>query len=342
MPTADDVQPQTHRAVDVPRLRDRLLEGWRAGHLHQLLTVTDAPCHFPVDAAGWGKNGEDLFVPWSVDRWTDFLITELADAPLYYVTREMTPLVSQAAQAMPYYRVHEDQLPSRSGLVVFGDVVCAVPPERLNPGQRVLINAAFWVPVPNIGGIPGLMLVTLQDTDVLLATQPMDTSPRIVQQILTEMRALIGPLAYHEEYPLPWGDRPYNTDGTKRVRNTAVAAMICTWTLMRQRITVERDEPMPRSLRRQYIREGRPEPVVRTTTLRQAAPDHQDPQERDPNAPGRTYSKRWVVGEYGYWRNTWYPSKERHEQQFVVVPSYIKGPRGAPLIGGERVNVLRR
>lgn len=335
------VKPQIHTAVDVPRLRDRLLAGWESGFLHTLLSQTDAPLNFPTDPIGGGR-----VRMWPISRWVQFLIDGLSDPdlPLYFVTPQMTGLVSQAAQGMPYYQVHEDRLPSRSGLVVFGDTVCDVPQEMLLPRQRVLVNAAFWTTVPNIIDSPGLMLVTLQDTDVLLATQPVVTvsDPRGLRRVHADISATLGPLSYHEEYPMPFGDRPYGAPDDTRVQNAAVAAMICTWTLMGQRITVTRDEPLPRALRRQYAREGRPEPVVRTTTLRQSAQTHQDSQVRDPNAPGRVYTKRWVVSEYAYWRNTWYPSKDRHEQQLVLVPSYVKGPEGAPLIGGDRVNVLRR
>jgi hypothetical protein len=340
MPTVPPaVTPQVHCAADVPRLRDKMLHGWRSGFLHTMLSMTDAQLFFPYrEVAGTRR-------PLSVGEWGDRLIGVLSDVdlPLYYVTRDMTGLVSQAAQAMPYYRVHEDQLPSRTGLVVFGDPVCEVPPERLREGQRVMINAALWLPSPMVNpeGQPGVMVVTLQDGDVLAATQPVDYGNRHWRDAIAQTRQIMGPLGYHEEYPLPYGDAPYGVKD-QRVRNTAVAAMICTWTLMGQRITVTSNETLPRSLRRQYTRDGRPEPLVRTTTLRQSAHTHQDPQERDPDAPGRVYTKRWVVGEYAYWRNTWYPSKERHEQQLVLVPSYIKGPKGAPLVGGDRVSVLRR
>lgn len=334
-----DVQPQIHTAADVPRLRDRLLDGWRSGFLRMLLSMTDAQLYFPFRQVAGGRR------MLTVGEWSDLLIETLAapDLPLYYVTREMTGLVSQAAQAMPYYQVHADQLPSPTGLVVFGEPVCEVPPERLQPGQRVVVNAALWLPsaMVNPDGQPGITVVTLQDGDVLAATQPIDYGDRAWRDAVADTRRVMGPLGYHEEYALPYGDSPFGVEN-QRVRNTAVGAMICTWTLMGQRITVTSKADLPRSVRRQYTREGRPEPVVRTTTLRQAAQTHQDTQERDPGAPGRTYTKRWVVSGYGYWRNTWYPSRERHEQQFVVVPSYIKGPEGAPLIGGDRVNVLRR
>lgn len=335
----EEVEPEHHLAADVPRLRDRLHEGWAGGHLDELLRTTDAEMHLP-----WtGGRG----TPWprrqvNLREWRDFLLEQLPRTTMYYVTPEMTALVVQAAQAMPRYEVHPDRLPSQSGFVVFGDTMCDVPREVLEPGQQVKINAAIWAHVSDTdGGRPGLMVVTLQDTGVLLTTQPMNTGGRRIQDVLAAMRTHLGALSYHEEYVMPYGTDPYG-EGPREVRNQAVAAMICTWSLMTQRITVTSDEKLPRAVRRHYSRQGLPEPAVRTTTLRQAGKAVQDVQERDPASPGRVYTKRWVVAGYGYWRDTWYPSRQRHEQQFVVVPSYVKGPKDAPLIGGERVNVLRR
>ena len=336
----EEIEPARHRAVDVPRLRDRLWEGWGpGGFLRELLTKTDARMHTPFHPARGGWPVRRL----SLREWHDQVLGVLhtEDLPLYYVTPTMTDLVAQAAAAMPYYQVHSDRLPSATGFVVFGDTVCDVPREVLNPGQQCKLNAALWWPVEETGDGPGVMVLTLQDTHVLLTTQPINNGLPGMARTIERMAAHLGPLAYHEEYPLPYGSDPWG-EGDMRVRNSAVASLICTWSLMNQRITVTTDEPLPRAVRRQYTRVGRPEPVVRTTTLRQKGKAVQDVQERDPDAPGRTYTKRWVVKDYGYWRNTWYPSRERHEQQFVVVPSYVKGPEGAPLIGGDRVNVLRR
>lgn len=341
-----DIRPEIHTAADIPDLRDRLLRGWRAGGLRLVLTETDAPMHMPLTGSG------SLRRPLTIDEWCALVMHHLDRAPLYHVTAEMTHLVVQASEAMPHYQVHEDKLPSPSGLVVFGDTMCDVPTAVLPPGQRVLVNAALWFPVAETGGGPGVMVVTLQDTGVLLTTQPLGFSGHELRRVVDDMRASMGALAYHEEYPLPYGGDPYpdvralvegqSPDGPVRVRNQAVAAMICTWTLMGQRITRTETEQLPRALKRRYAREGRPEPVVRTTTLRRTGAAVQDTQERAPGASGRVYTKQWVVSGYGYWRNTWYPSRERHEQQFVVVPSYLKGPEGAPMVGGERVNVLRR
>lgn len=347
-----DISAATHRAVDVPALRHRLLETWRSGHLRQLLTAHPrTKMQLPVHHRDEGAGVSHL---WSIQEWEDWLLERLAEAELFYVTHDMTELVAQAAAAKPRYEVHADRLPAEVGFVVFAHPYCTVPPERLAPGQRVELSAALWAPVPDVGGgpegaAPGVMLVTLQDSDVLLWTQPVGelgpgATPSAVRRVLTGLRHSYGPLSYHEEYPLPFGERPWGMDLAEGLSNEAIGAVMTTWILMGQRITTVEREPMPRHICKQAAREGRPEPTVRTVTLRQARRGAVpvDPQEQRPGEPARRYTKRWPVKDYGYWRDTWYPSKQRHEQQYVWVPGYMKGPEGAPLVGGERVNVLRR
>lgn len=347
-----DIPAAHHRAVDVPALRDKLLESWRNGHLRMLLEAHPATkLHLPVRRRD--ERAGHAYM-WTVREWESWLIERLAEAELFYVTHDMTDLVEQAAAAAPRYEVHQDRLPAEVGFVVYAHPYCVVPSEVLLPGQRVELSAALWAPVPDVGGgpegaAPGVMLVTLQDTDVLLWTQPMSDlaggTPASMRRVLEEMRVAQGPLSYHEEYPVPYGERPWGMEAAEGVKNTAVGAVMTTWILMGQRITTVEREPMPRHVRKAAARQGRPEPTVRCVTLRQRSRGDvlpADQQQTQPGQPSRQYTKRWVVRGYGYWRNTWYPSRERHEQQFVWVPSYTKGPQGAPLVGGERVNVLRR
>lgn len=343
-----DVRAAQHRAVDVPGLRDRLLEGWRNGLLRQLLEEHPvSQTHLPTRYRDEKRGVNHL---WTIREWEGWLIQRLTEAELFYVNDDMTDIIEQASLATPGYQVYRDQLPAEVGFMVYAKPFCHVPPERLAPDQRVELMAALWAPVPDVGGDergpePGLMLLTLQDSDVLLWTQPTDQmaveDPVRLEQALRLLRSQYGPLAYHEEYPLPFGNNPYGYQANHPVNNAAVAAAFTTWILMTQKITTVAREPLPRSVRKAAVRAGRPEPTVRTVTLRQAvrapAEDHEEP-----GAEGRRYDKRWVVKGYGYWRNTWYASRERHELQYVHVPTYVKGPEGAPLIGGERVNVLRR
>lgn len=337
---SDDVRVAQHKAVDVPRLRDQWVESLENGAVRIMLEHTDAPLRLPFIPGPFGSRRMNPA------QWSNLLLKTARTAPLYYVTPQITELTRQASAAMPYYRLYSDTPPSPTGIVVFGDYVVDVPPEALLPGGRVMINAGMWLPIDDTGDGPGLMAVTLQDTNVMLAHQPELHLSGAARRRATEvMRSRLGPLAYHDEYSLPYGDNPYGVSSAIKVQNTATAMFLCTWALMGQRLTEVRDEPLPRSVRKKAQRAGRPEPVVRTVDLRtrttKRAPGDVDPQQRDPDAPARVYTKRWVVQGYGYWRDTWYPSRQRHEQQFVHVPSYVKGPEGAPLVGGERVNVLR-
>lgn len=51
--------------------------------------------------------------------------------------------------------------------------------------------------------------------------------------------------------------------------------------------------------------------------------DRPEPAGEPGQSTARTYDKQWPVKGYGYWRNTWYPSKQEHRQQFVYVPSWV-------------------
>lgn len=342
------VQAAQHKARDVPGLRDALLHSWKSGHLLELLTVHDGRMHMPVARRDEARGLNEFY---SKREWAELLVERLAEAELFYVTADMTEVVEQASLATPTYQVFHDQLPAETGLMVFARPFCHVPPDRLAPGQRVEMMAAFWTVVEDVGGgeggpQPGVMLVTLQDSDVLLYTQPLDeliSTPGQRRRALETLRVRYGALAYHEEYPMPFGDAPWDSPGLA-VRNQAVAASFTTWILMSQRITQESTEAAPRHLAKQARRQGRPEPSVRCVTLRYSSrgPREDDDQEQQPGQASRKYTKRWPVKGYGYWRNTWYPSRERHELQYVHVPGYMKGQPGAPLVGGERVNVLRK
>ncbi|MCZ7478844.1 hypothetical protein [Micromonospora sp. WMMC273] len=327
-----EVPPTRFTAADVPRLRDRLLEHWEVdGGLRVLFGM-----HNNVIRTPWLTAGGRPVRPMSRWEYEQQLRRWLAEAELFFVTSDMTTVARQAAEAMPNYEVNADTMPARVGFCVWADAMSDVrahPDNDLRPGERCVLQAVLWAETMTPEG-PGVQLVTLQLSDVMLGTRLVDP-----EEVAASVRVL-GPLCYHEEYELPYGNRPFGAPEGMQVGNTAVGAVMSTWLMMSQRITDVQKEPLPRSVRRAYTRQGRPEPVVRTVTLRRAA---SAAQEREPGQESsRVYTKQWVVRGYGYWRNTWYPSKGEHRQQFVYVPDYVKGPAGAPLVGGERVSVLRR
>lgn len=334
-------QHLVHAAADVPRVRD-LLREHLAHSLKPLLDQHTSTLYLPCHPGRRDLRGRPVM--WSTSEYVAAVQRWLRSADLFYVNPDMTTVVRQAADAMPTYQVWEDQLPAPVGFVLFGGSYCSVtddlPDARppLAPGERCELTGALWATVDETDGGPGVLLITFQDSEVMIGTRPfLAGMPRDIQQ-----RVVGRPVCYHEEYPLPFGDRLYGEDSARPVKNTAVGALMSTWIMMTQRITVETRERSPRALRRQYARDDRPEPTVRTITLRRAA-SKQPRQERQPGQESsRTYTKRWVVGEYGYWRNTWYPKAETHRLQYVYVPPFMKGPEKGELVGGERLNVLRR
>lgn len=52
----------------------------------------------------------------------------------------------------------------------------------------------------------------------------------------------------------------------------------------------------------------------------------------------REYRHRWIVR--GHWRNQYYSTRGDHRP--IWIAPHFAGPEDKPLLGGERVNVLRR
>lgn len=62
-------------------------------------------------------------------------------------------------------------------------------------------------------------------------------------------------------------------------------------------------------------------------------------EDKDVEEKSRVYRHRWVVR--GHWRQQ-VAGKKRAERRLTWIPSYIKGPEGAPLLTTDTVNVWRR
>lgn len=118
--------------------------------------------------------------------------------------------------------------------------------------------------------------------------------------------------------------------------------ILATWLLMGQ--TLVRSEPLtaPRPARRRIERlDPALDPSVRYLDLRRARTepsDHPDDHLAESRAGAREYQHRWVVR--GHWRNQYYPSRDDHRP--IWFDPHFAGPEDKPLLGGERVNVLRR
>jgi hypothetical protein len=110
-----------------------------------------------------------------------------------------------------------------------------------------------------------------------------------------------------------------------------------TWLLMGQTLTRTRTETAPRPARKRITRIDPALPTtVRCIDLRRVRTTGPGPDTT--TTTGRAYHHRWVVT--GHWRNQWYPSQQRHRP--IWIAPHLAGPDDAPLLGGDRVHVLRR
>lgn len=131
------------------------------------------------------------------------------------------------------------------------------------------------------------------------------------------------------------GEPNGDTDTTIALQRTILA----TWLLMGQ--TLVRSEPMtaPRAARRRIERlDPVLDPTVRYIDLRRARTEPSDHHDNDGGKGTREYRHRWIVR--GHWRNQYYPSRNDHRP--IWIDPHVAGPEDKPLLGGERVNVLRR
>lgn len=277
-------------------------------------------------------------------------LTNLArDATLFHATAEMTAVADAARQTMPGYRLHPEDLPAERGLIVFdipiGQFDVEGDPELMSAYDRERLErlgtdrippasciAVLWGPAVTQDRRPGVLVVTWADNSELADFQEREgASPEAIA-----MMRSFGVLSYHDETVLPFGDMYDEESGPDRpVRNEALGTLLATWLLMGQPIVSAEAEPLPRQQRRALQRAGKPIPPVHVVRLRMP---RRPAAEREEGGATRTYSRRWIV--QGHWRNQWYPSRNAHRP--VYVPSHVKGPEGAPLIGSEKVYDWRR
>lgn len=120
-------------------------------------------------------------------------------------------------------------------------------------------------------------------------------------------------------------DRLYDTEVWWRARRGPMFRALCY--LLSQRVTSSEQEEPTRTTRKLVKRGGGEPAPIRVVTLRGAQSATVG------SASDREYVHQWMVR--GHWRRHWYPSIKQHRPLFIA--PYIKGPDGAPLLGGEKV-----
>lgn len=277
----------------------------------------------------------------------------LASAELYFVTKDMTMLTLGAAKSLPEYSLHPEDVPSECGFVVWEEPVALAAKGRHTDFDDIPVVAASW------GQLEHGVWVSFW-SDGRAAQDAWVRSGHVSEEDAHKARqaGLVGPLVYEREAVLwyieeaYWAstvserpelwvrkpgddkvivmdpDRPESADIEHLHR-----VIITTWLLMSQPIAATESVSPSRPARKRIERAGGRVSDVRLITLR-----HKPRPRPEGESTPVDWKHRWVVD--GHWRNQWYPSRKRHKPKYIH--EYMKGPEGAPLLGAEKVRVLRR
>lgn len=320
--------------LHLPELRQDMLDSFQSPEGQRNWMLANGQQGFlgqPADAA---RCAEAL--RFEAQRW--------AMGDLYYVTQEMTALAQEAAKTIPTFSLLPSDLPSPHGVIYFEHGVGSSSAPGVEFTASVV--AVAWGPLAlqgwNTDGEfeerPSVWLSFYTDgssTDRQYADAKLAPSDR--REFLSRM-AKLGPLRYDNEVVLPFTTNPAlePMDIQSHLGRDDLLGwpfvVLTSWLLMQQPVTRVTEEAPGRPVRRRLERRGVQDlQPVRVVTLR-----HQG--SAGAGDGSREFHHRWLVK--GHWRNQWYSSQERHVP--IWISPHIKGPEGAPLLGGEKVYAWTR
>lgn len=251
-------------------------------------------------------------------------------AELFFVNDEMTDLAVTVGGGLESFAVLADEdLPCDHGLLVWGrrPVAKPIPELPLAPLAVAWSARGGHIDVTLYEHLP----TADREAERLICHQVADP-PALMQLWETRLRA--------DGRDRPWA-AVEDAEDSYRVLRTLLA----TWLLIRQPVETRRglhqvDEVAASKGDQKRIsrRGGDPTRTVRYVTLRQAL--RRDPGDTGDHA-GRIYRHRWFVTPHRV--NQYYPSTGEHRRQWrgphLVTPA---GCENAPILGADRVHVLRR
>lgn len=331
--------------VDLPLVRDsavRFVESESAG-IYQTYIEQGRQHNYPMNMTP-REAGEYMA---RMER------SRLRLSELYYVTANMMALAGTAAKSLPEVNLAPEDLPSPAGLMVFEAPLRSIHNEE-DPltgevvGISVDIIAVTWGPFPN-SPIPGVWVTYWSDGHKVLADRVAAyvEAGKVTPEQVRTARAQLSPLLIDNEAQMFFGEAGVTReemyeqfrrmsmqseeDARESVREVLTLQTI--WMLLQQPALVKDTTlELPRATRRRYKRLNIPASPVRVISLRHAVGPN------DGSGEGRDYHHQWVVR--GHWRRQWHASRQEHRP--IWIAPHIKGPEGAPLLGGEKVYALRK
>ncbi|MCP3820105.1 hypothetical protein NLX86_18990 [Streptomyces sp. A3M-1-3] len=313
------------RPTDLPELRAELMEHYQKPNIVDSWARRRAPAALEFRDA----NGMLMAkVNPTGDTRRLLEIGRLEKAELFFVSAAMTDVAVAAAATLPSFAVEEFDLPSSAGLMIFEKPIAADANTEGGYGETVYIAGASWNIIRNQKAGTLLWLSFYIDLHQTLDGE-------VAAGGITEAQAA------REKSCQP--RYSYTTDGAKllsvkselngnSVLNLWGRTIVAAWLLSQQPLAdvseVEADRAAAKRLKRAR-HEARP---VRVVELRRPSSGGGQ------GEPVSNYQHQWIVR--GHWRNQWHPKREVHRP--VWIAPHVKGPEGAPLLGGEKVYAWKR
>lgn len=246
---------------------------------------------------------------------------------LFWIGTEMVELALAAAKTLPAFTLMPQDLPA-----VFGFMVTEEPFNTYanDQGRLTHLTACTWG--------PWVVKTQPQQLRPLWVSwyADRDANERSLQpHELARFRANSARLTYDSESQIPFSrdelplidsvnGTPADGAGVDRLK-----FLRAIWLLMQQPLSEETEVVPDRATRKRLNRMGHDPRTIRVINLRR-------PKGSNAGDGTSNYQHQWIVR--GHWRQHWYPKQEVHRP--VWIAPHIKGPEGAPLIGGEKVYTL--
>lgn len=278
----------------------------------------------------------------------------LASAPLYYVTADMTHIATQAGAKLPSWNVRRDDIPTRSGFMVFETPLATYAPDSpwLNQSTGVQIVGVSWGSTELVNEPDEHVWVTFwsltdREADIASVKAQVGLKHAEARKMSHEIHA---ELSWDNECLLTFNSPNVHVSGSGAIdpseanlvaETTAswMQTVRATWLLMRstgdKAIADIAEEPLPRTLRRQAQRQGMDSSPVTVVRLHQ----RRVPQREAAHASGYHVSVRSHVTGHVRWQP--YPSRDAIEP--IWIEPHVRGPEGAPFKQQhQKVTVLDR
>lgn len=234
------------------------------------------------------------------------------DADLFWVSSDMAAVAQAASATLPSFIIEMEDLPTPVGFMVFQRPVCA----GLSPdGEEMFLGGALWAALAG----SGVSITPLWERETLMGERMHRGMPPLVVGIEATITTPFGNAGWME----------FDSTSIHRVMNPL---LIAAWLLMQQPLAAVGEAAADRAAQKRIRRAGHEPAKVRVIGLRRAksSAEHGDGES--------SYQHQWIVR--GHWRNHWHPKREVHRP--VWIAPHVKGPEGAPMIGGEKVYAWKR